>query len=188
MRMDIQALRIPDVKLLVPKRFFDSRGFFAELYNKRAFAELGIDCEFVQDNHSFSSARGTMRGLHFQIAPFAQTKLVRVVRGAIFDVAVDLRQGSPSYGQHVSSVLSAENGKQMFVPCGFAHGFMTLEPNTEVAYKVSEFFSLDYDRGLLWDDPELGIDWPFEGREAVFSDKDRTWPHFREMSKIAKFD
>lgn len=185
--MEIKSLSIPNVKVLTPQRFEDSRGFFAELYSKRTFCQLGVDCEFVQDNHSFSMARGTVRGLHFQLAPFAQAKLVRAVRGAIFDVAVDISPQSATFGRHVSAILSADNARQMFIPIGFAHGFMTLEPDTEIAYKVSDYFSVEHDRGLFWNDPELRIDWPLREHEIALSEKDRALPCFRELSTVMMF-
>ena len=167
--------------MLKPKKHGDHRGFFSEVYNKRALAEAGIDIEFVQDNHSLSAEKGTVRGLHFQTPPFAQDKLVRVVRGAVFDVAVDLRRESPTYGRHVSVVLSAETWNQILVPIGFAHGFMTLEPDTEVIYKVSGYYAPDHDKGLLWNDPALGIAWPIPETEAILSDKDRRQPRLAEL-------
>ena len=176
--MQVQELAIPDVKVLIPQRFGDARGFFSEVYSRKALSESGIDTEFVQDNHSRSAARGTVRGLHFQVPPRAQDKLVRVVRGSVFDVAVDLRRSSPTYGRHVSVVLSAETWNQVLVPVGFAHGFMTLAPDTEVVYKVSDYYAPDHDDGLLWNDPELGIRWPVSEEEAVLSDKDRRQPKF----------
>jgi len=175
------ALEIPDVKVLAPKIFRDDRGFFSETYNKAALADLGLDQEFVQDNHSLSRTAGVVRGLHFQIAPQPQGKLVRVTRGAIFDVAVDIRHGSPTFGQHVSRVLSAENWEQLWVPVGFAHGFCTLQPNTEVVYKVTGLFSPDCDRGLLWNDPELGIGWPIPQNGPTLSDKDRVQPRLADL-------
>ena len=174
--MQIQSLAIPDIKIITPVRHGDERGFFSEVYNQAALAAAGIDIPFVQDNHSLSVPQGTVRGLHFQTPPFAQAKLVRVLRGAILDVAVDLRRGSPTYGQHVSAVLSAEIGNQILVPVGFAHGFATLEPNTEILYKVSAPYSREHDRGLLWNDPALGIDWPVAAEAAVLSAKDRVQP------------
>ena len=176
--MQVQELAIPDVKVLVPGRFCDGRGFFSEVYSRKALSESGIDIDFVQDNHSRSAERGTVRGLHFQIPPHAQDKLVRVVRGSVFDVAVDLRRSSPTYGRHVSVVLSAEAGNQVLVPVGFAHGFMTLEPDTEIVYKVSDYYAPNHDQGLLWNDPELGIRWPVSEEEVVLSDKDRRQPKF----------
>ena len=179
--MQIKELSIPAVKVLAPKRYGDHRGFFSEVYNRRALAEAGIGIEFVQDNHSRSAEKGTVRGLHFQIPPFAQDKLVRVVRGAVFDVAVDLRRGSPTYGRHVSMTLSAEAWNQILVPAGFAHGIMTLEPDTEIIYKVSNYYAPDHDRGLSWNDPALGIAWPIPETEAVLSDKDRRQPGLAEI-------
>ena len=176
--MQVQALTIPDVKVLTPRRLGDRRGFFSETYSRRTLVEAGIDIEFVQDNHSLSARRGTVRGLHFQTPPHAQDKLVRVVRGSVFDVAVDLRRGSPTYGRHASAVLSAEAWNQILVPVGFAHGFMTLEPDTEVVYKVSGYYAPDHDEGLAWNDPVLGIRWPIPEEEAALSDKDRGLPGF----------
>jgi dTDP-4-dehydrorhamnose 3,5-epimerase len=172
---------IPEVKIIEPVRHGDARGFFSETYNGRAFAEAGLRLDFVQDNHSLSAARGTVRGLHFQVPPYAQAKLVRVVRGAIFDVAVDIRRGSPSFGRHVSATISAEAWNQILVPVGFAHGFCTLEPNTEVVYKVTSYYSREHDKGLLWNDPALAIPWPVEAGEAALSAKDAALPRFDEL-------
>ena len=180
--MHIEHLIIPDVKMLTPKKHSDHRGFFSEVYSRKALTTAGIDIEFVQDNHSLSSAKGTVRGLHFQTPPFAQGKLVRVVRGSVFDVAVDLRQSSPTYGKHVSIILSSEAWNQILVPIGFAHGFMTLEPDTEVIYKVSDCYAPDYDKGLLWNDPTLGIIWPIAESTAIVSEKDRRQPQFAEFA------
>ena len=179
--MEIERLAIPEVILITPKRFGDRRGFFSETYNRAALAERGIDLEFVQDNHSLSAEPGTLRGLHFQVPPFAQDKLVRVVRGAVLDVAVDIRAGSPTYGRHVSAVLSVENWRQILVPKGFAHGFCTLEPDSEVVYKVSAPYAPAHDKGLAWDDPALAIDWPVTAGKAVLSDKDRRHPRLAEL-------
>jgi dTDP-4-dehydrorhamnose 3,5-epimerase len=164
------------VKALAPERHGDARGWFAETFNRKAFAELGIDCDFVQDNHSLSLKAGTVRGLHFQLPPCAQAKLVRVVEGRVLDVVVDLRRGSPSFGRHVSLELGAEDGTMLFVPKGFAHGFCTLEPHTAVLYKVDAYYSKAHDRGLLWNDPALAIAWPVEAAAAEVSDKDRRQP------------
>lgn len=161
---------------ITPTRFGDARGFFSETYNRAAFREIGVVCEFIQDNHSLSRDRGTIRGLHFQIAPFAQAKLVRVLRGAICDVAVDIRRASPTYGRSVAVTLSAENGRQLFVPAGFAHGFCTLEPDTEVFYKVDAAYSREHERGLRWNDPALGILWPVAEAEASLIERDRLLP------------
>lgn len=181
--MDVQNLAIPDVKLITPKVHRDARGFFCETYRADALALAGIDIEFVQDNYSFSTEKGVVRGLHFQAPPHAQDKLIRVIRGAILDVAVDLRRSSPTYGRHVSAVLSAENWAQLLVPVGFAHAFLTLEPDTEVAYKVSAYYAPECDKGLRWNDPELGIAWPIDPGDAVLSDKDRALPLLRDLGE-----
>ena len=178
--MKVERLAIPEVLLIEPARFQDARGFFSEVWSRRALAQHGLDVDFVQDNHSLSRETGVLRGLHFQTPPAAQGKLVRVVRGAILDVAVDIRQGSPSYGRHVAAVLSAENWKQLWVPRGFAHGFCTLEPDTEVIYKVDAPYDRGCDAGIRWDDPALGIDWPV--RDPVLSDKDRVAPLLAEIT------
>lgn len=148
------------LSLIKPQRFEDHRGFFAETYNRKKYSEFGIDLEFVQDNHSISNEEGTIRGLHFQAPPNAQAKIVRCGRGAIFDVAVDLRRGSPTYGKWEAYELSAENGCQLYIPVGFAHGFLTLEPHSEIVYKCSDFFASESERCVLWSDPCIGIDWP----------------------------
>jgi dTDP-4-dehydrorhamnose 3,5-epimerase len=170
--MDIQSLAIPEVKLIAPKIFRDERGFLSETYNARSFKAAGIDAGFVQDNHSLSRSKGVVRGLHFQAPPHAQGKLVRVTRGAIFDVAVDIRHGSPTFGRHVSAVLSADNWAQLWIPVGFAHGFCTLEPDTEVLYKVTDYYAPECDRGIEWNDPALGIAWPIAPADAILSPKD----------------
>ena len=184
--MQVEHLNIPDVRLLSPRKHGDQRGFFSETYSRKALAVIGIDIGFVQDNHSYSADKGTVRGLHFQTPPFAQDKLVRVARGSVFDIAVDLRQGSPTYGRHAGAVLSAQAWNQLLVPIGFAHGFMTLEPDTEVIYKVSNYYAPDHDKGLLWNDPALGISWPIADTEAVLSEKDRKLPRLAEL--ITPFD
>lgn len=171
--MQIEAMSIPDVKLITPKIFRDERGFFSETYKVGALKEAGIDDVFVQDNHAHSRAKYVVRGLHFQTNPVAQGKLIRVTSGAIFDVAVDIRHGSPTFGQNVSMVLSTENWCQLWVPAGFAHGYCTLEPDTEVIYKVTAPYAPECDRGIAWDDPALAIDWPVPPGEAILSDKDR---------------
>lgn len=169
-------LAIPDVVLVQPVRHGDGRGYFCETYKKPAFDAFGIDLAFVQDNESLSRPVGVVRGLHFQTPPMAQAKLVRVLRGAIFDVAVDIRKGSPSYGKWVAATLTAEEGNQLFMPHGFAHGFCTLEPDTLIAYKVDAPYSRPNDAGIAWDDPDLAIDWPVAAEAAVLSDKDRVQP------------
>lgn len=184
--LHVIATEIADVKLIVPRIYRDHRGFFSETYNKAGLAALGKNLEFVQDNHSLSVERGVVRALHFQIPPFAQDKLVRVVRGSVFDVAVDIRRGSPTYGKHVTRVISAADWNQFLVPAGFAHGFCTLEANTEVIYKVTNYHSPGHDRGLLWNDPDLGIAWPISENEAILSDKDRELPKFSEFPAYFK--
>lgn len=177
-RAEVLATEILDVKLIVPRIHRDQRGFFSETYNRADLAAVRVNLDFVQDNHSLSVERGVVRGLHFQIPPFAQDKLVRVIRGSVFDVAVDIRRGSPTYGKHVARVISAAEWNQFLVPVGFAHGFCTLEANTEVIYKVTNYYSPEHDRGVLWNDPELGIAWPIAEAEAILSDKDRELPKF----------
>jgi len=178
--MEIERLAIPEVVILRPKRFGDNRGFFSETWNRQTLAELGLELDFVQDNHSLSAEVGTIRGLHYQCPPFAQDKLVRVTRGRIIDVAVDLRRGSATYGRHVSAIVSAEEWNQILVPKGFAHGFCTLEPNTEVLYKVTAPYSPAHDRGIIWNDPDLAIDWMVPPDGAVLSDRDRKHPRFKD--------
>ncbi|WP_376967429.1 dTDP-4-dehydrorhamnose 3,5-epimerase (plasmid) [Azospirillum sp. A26] len=182
--MDVVSLDIPDVKIIRPKKFGDHRGFFSETYTKKTFEAAGLHYDFVQDNQSLSAEVGTIRGLHFQLPPFAQDKLVRVVRGAILDVAVDIRKGSPTFGRHVSAVISAAEWNQILVPVGFAHGFCTLEPDTEVIYKVTNYYSPEHDRGLLWNDPELGIDWPVSADKARLSDKDYKHPTLAQLTDL----
>jgi dTDP-4-dehydrorhamnose 3,5-epimerase len=184
--MIVESLAIPDVKLLRPRRHIDTRGFFSETYSRRDLLAAGIDESFVQDNHSLSVAEGVVRGLHFQIPPHAQAKLVRVARGAILDVAVDLRCGSPSFGQHVAVRLSAADWAQLYIPVGFAHGFCTLEPRTEILYKTSDYYAPSHERGISWDDPDLAIDWPIAPAEAVLSAKDARLPAFASL--LAFFD
>jgi dTDP-4-dehydrorhamnose 3,5-epimerase len=174
--VQVRPLALPEVLEIVPPKFGDARGFFSEVYNLGALAGQGIASVFVQDNHSFSAQAGVLRGLHYQAPPAAQAKLVRVIRGAVFDVAVDIRHGSPTFGQWVGLTVSAEAWNQILVPEGFAHGFVTLEPETEVLYKVSAPYSPEHDRGLRWDDPAIGIEWPLEGRAPILSEKDRAAP------------
>jgi dTDP-4-dehydrorhamnose 3,5-epimerase len=174
--MQLEALTIDGVKLITPKVFRDERGWFCETWSAKALAAAGIAAEFVQDNHALSHAQGTVRALHFQQTPMAQDKLVRCVRGAILDVAVDLRRASPTWGQHVAAVLTAANGIQIWVPKGFAHGYCTLEPETEVIYKVTAPYSPAHDAGIAFDDPALAIPWPVTRANAVLSQKDRDLP------------
>jgi dTDP-4-dehydrorhamnose 3,5-epimerase len=182
--LQVEATVLADVKILMPKRLCDSRGFFSEVYNEQTFADAGIHLHFVQDNHSLSAETGTVRGLHFQTQPFAQDKLVRVTRGRILDVAVDLRRSSATFGRHVAVELSAENWLQLLVPVGFAHGFCTLEDNSEVVYKVTNYYSGVHDKGIAWDDPALGIDWRLAGVEPSLSEKDRRHPLLAECSDV----
>lgn len=177
------------VRLFTPPRYADSRGWFSETYNMETFAKSGLNTRFVQDNHSLSSAPFTLRGLHFQRPPRAQAKLVRCVRGRIFDVAVDLRLGSPTYGQWVGAELSAENGHQLYVPAGFAHGFLTLEPGCEVCYKCSDVYAPEQDGGIQWDDPDIGIAWPIpKGITPILSPKDAALPPLSGFSSVFAFD
>ena len=171
--MQVTTLAIPDIKVVRPKIFRDDRGFFSETYNADALGKSGFDAIFVQDNHAMSTEIGVVRGLHFQIGPNAQGKLVRVVKGAILDVAVDIRAGSPTYGQHIARELSADNWEQLWVPVGFAHGYCTLQENTEVIYKVTAPYDRENERGIQFDDPALAIPWPFPRERAVLSAKDR---------------
>ncbi|NKC32070.1 dTDP-4-dehydrorhamnose 3,5-epimerase [Falsiroseomonas selenitidurans] len=182
--MKVTPQAIPDVLLIEPARFGDARGFFSEVWKRSALAAQGLDVTFVQDNHSLSREVGVLRGLHFQRAPAAQGKLVRVVRGRVLDVAVDIREGSPTYGRHVAVELSAENWRQLWVPRGFAHGFLTLEPDCEVLYKVDAEYSREHDGGILWNDPALGIDWPLPPGGPVLSDKDRAAPKLADVAPV----
>lgn len=174
-------LRIPEVVHIIPKKFGDNRGYFMETFKESLFQEHVGPIRFVQDNQSFSAEVGTVRGLHFQLLPKAQGKLVSCTAGRLLDVAVDIRQGSPTYGQYVSAELTAENGEQLWVPAGFAHGFCTLVPDTIISYKVTDYYSPEHDRGLLWNDPAIGIDWPVSGDTAILSDKDRRQPVLDEL-------
>lgn len=185
--MKIEKSAIPDILLIAPKRFGDARGYFVETFRRDFFEREAGDQAFVQDNQSFSVEVGTVRGLHFQLAPRAQGKLVRCIAGAILDVAVDIRVGSPTFGQHIAIELSAENGHQLWIPVGFAHGFCTLVANTEIAYKVTDYYSPEHDRGLAWDDPAIGISWPSVSG-AVISEKDRRQPRLSELPAAFQFD
>ena len=185
--MEITSLTIADVKLVIPQIHRDARGIFSETWSRRGLEAAGIATEFVQDNYSLSAEVGTLRGLHFQAPPHAQGKLLRVTRGSVFDVAVDIRVGSPTYGKHVSAILSAENWMQIWIPAGFAHGYCTLEPNTEVIYKVTDYYAPDCDRGLKWDDAALGIRWPVDPVGVRLSDKDRRQPALKEMAPAFVF-
>ena len=176
------------VRLLTPRRFGDARGWFSETYTEGWAAAHGIDVHFVQDNHSYSADAGTLRGLHFQAPPHGQAKLVRCVRGAIADYAVDVRRDSPTWGQWVAAELSADNGRQLFVPVGFAHAFITLTPDVEVIYKVSDVYAPQCDGGVAWDDPDIGIDWPLPPTGPVLSDKDRKLPRLKDFDSPFEYD
>ncbi|MBY0063438.1 dTDP-4-dehydrorhamnose 3,5-epimerase [Priestia aryabhattai] len=176
--MNVIKTKFEDAVLIEPKVFGDHRGFFTESYNKEMFQQNGIDMDFIQDNHSLSQQPGTLRGMHYQLNDKAQTKLVRVTRGAVYDVIVDIRKGSPTYGEWQGFILSADNKRQLLVPKGFAHGFCTIVENTEVQYKVDELYSPEHDRGIAWNDPALNIDWPFNN--PVLSDKDTKHPTLAE--------
>lgn len=178
--MKIEPLAIPEVLLITPPRFVDSRGFFSETWTETKLAAAGFVQHFVQDNHSLSTHTGTIRGLHCQIAPNIQGKLVRVVRGSIWDVAVDIRHGSPTYGQHVAATLSAENWHQLWIPGGFLHGFCTLEPDTEVIYKVTGHYDKAAERAVIWNDPTLALPWPVEPGKEMLSDKDKVVPRLAD--------
>lgn len=178
--MQVRPLGLDGVFEINPGKFGDDRGFFSETYNAKTFAEAGIDLTFVQDNHSYSAAKGVVRGLHYQLPPFAQDKLVRVTRGAILDVAFDIRKSSPTFGKWVALEVSAEKWNQILVPKGFAHGFMTLVENTEVIYKVTSYYSPEHDRSIRFDDPAIGIDWPISSSSVQLSDKDQKAPLFAD--------
>jgi dTDP-4-dehydrorhamnose 3,5-epimerase len=180
----IEDAEIAGLKVIMPAKHGDHRGFFSEVYNRRSFEEAGLHLSFVQDNHSFSAEVGTIRGLHFQSPPFAQDKLVRVTHGRVLDVAVDLRRSSKTFGRHFAIELSRENWRQLLVPLGFAHGFCTLEPDTEVLYKVTNYYSAANDFGLAFDDPALGIDWGVDLARARLSEKDRRQPRLADLSVV----
>lgn len=182
-------MRAPPVQIFRPERHIDDRGWFTETYNSQSLAESGVDVVFVQDNHSMSRPAFTLRGLHFQLPPRAQAKLVRCVQGRIFDVAVDIRAGSPTYGNWVGATLTAEGGEQLLVPAGFAHGFLTLEPDCEVIYKCSDFYAPESDAGLLWNDPQIAVDWPLPlHEEVILSEKDRKQPRLAEFESPFPYD
>ncbi len=186
--MELRALPIDGLVEIIPARFGDERGFFSETYSRRRLADAGIDIDWVQDNHSLSAEAGVLRGLHYQIAPFAQDKLIRVLRGAIFDVAVDLRRDSPSFGKWASCILSAAAWNQLLVPRGFAHGFLTLEPGVEVSYKVSAPYAPTAEGAIRWDDPDIAIDWPLAGKTPILSAKDAVAPAFAALPADLAFD
>jgi dTDP-4-dehydrorhamnose 3,5-epimerase len=183
----VAAEGLPAVRVITPRRHHDARGFLSEVWREDALTEAGIDVRFVQENHAASRATGTIRGLHFQIGDAAQAKLVRCPRGSVFDVVVDIRHGSPTFGRHTSIVLSAKNWKQLYVPEGFAHGYCTLEPDTEVMYKVTAYYDPASERGLAWDDPDIGIAWPVSADRAVLTERDRTFPRLAGLPDFFPF-
>lgn len=179
--LDVKETNLAGVLILTPKRLVDDRGFFSETFNAKRFQDAGISAKFVQDNHSLSLQKGTIRGLHYQTPPKAQAKLVRAVAGSVIDVAVDIRKGSPTFGEHVAVELSAQNGAQLYIPSGFLHGFATLTENAEIVYKVSDFYSHEHDGSVLWNSPELNIDWGISAKDAALSEKDskaQPWKDF----------
>lgn len=184
----IETFAAPGLVALTPARHGDARGFLSETYSRRRFHDIGIGIDFVQDNHTFSAAKGTIRGLHFQIPPNAQGKLVRAVRGAVLDVAVDLRHGSPAFGVAFAVELSASNWRQFYVPPGFAHGFCTLTPDAEVLYRMTSYYAPESDRGVAFDDPDLAIGWPVAPAAAILSDKDRRHPRFRDLPVYFRYE
>ncbi len=181
--MLITEAGLPGVYVVAPQRHQDARGFFSEVFKQSALRAAGIQDAWVQDNHSYSRLAGTVRGFHFQAPPHAQAKLVRVTRGAVLDVALDLRHGSPTFGRHVAVRLDAEAGQQLYLPVGFAHGLCTLEPDTEVIYKVSREYAPSHDLGVRWDDPALGVAWPVSAEAAQLSEKDRRHPLLAELPR-----
>jgi dTDP-4-dehydrorhamnose 3,5-epimerase len=186
--MEVVSTAIAEVMEIRPVRHRDPRGFFSEIFREDVLHRHGIEVAFVQENLSLSLDRGVVRGLHFQVPPEGQAKLIRIGSGSVLDIAVDIRAGSPTYGNHVAIVLSATEGNQLFVPEGFAHGFCTLEPNTAVIYKVNRYYSAEHDRGLAWNDPTLGIAWPVSGKAARLSDKDRRQPVLAELPLYFRYE
>jgi dTDP-4-dehydrorhamnose 3,5-epimerase len=182
----VTSLAIEDAKLIRPQRFADPRGYFVESWSKRAYDKAGVSEDFVQDNAAYSKASHTVRGLHFQRKPAPQAKLVRAVRGSAYDVAVDLRPDSTSFGRYVAVTLTASGGEQLYIPAGFAHGYCTLEPHTEIAYKVSDYYAPEAELGVRWDDPTISIDWPLDGCQPVLSDRDRVLPTLAEIKPLLR--
>src|SRR5436190_2257442 len=183
----VAADGMPAVRALVPRRHQDARGLFSEVWREDAMQAAGIDCRFVQENHALSRSAGTVRGLHFQIGETAQAKLIRCPRGSILDVAVDIRRGSPTFGRHAAMILSADNWMQAYIPAGFAHGYCTLEPDTEVMYKVSTYYDPASERGFAWNDPDVAIPWPFDPGMAVLAAKDQAYPRLAELPDYFPF-
>ena len=183
----VSADGLPAVRVILPRRQRDDRGFFSEVWREDVMTGSGINLRFVQENHALSCAMGTVRGLHFQVGNSTQAKLIRCPRGSILDVAVDIRSGSPTYGRYAAIVLSDENWKQCYVPAGFAHGYCTLQPNTEVIYKVTAYYDPSSERGVAWNDPEIGIVWPVAPELAVMTERDRTFPRLAELPQFFTF-
>jgi dTDP-4-dehydrorhamnose 3,5-epimerase len=181
MSLEVRPLELPGLLEILPRRFADNRGFFSETYRKSVWTAAGIAEEFVQDNHSFSAERFTLRGLHFQTPPLAQAKLIRALKGRVWDVAVDIRPNSANYGRWTALELSAEKGNQIYIPVGFAHGFLTLEPGAEISYKVTVEYSPAHERSVAWNDPDLAIAWPLDGAEPILSEKDRVAPRLKAL-------
>jgi len=184
---EIVDTALPEVKIIIPRKFGDERGFFSETWNRKSLAQAGLDVDFIQDNHAFSAEKGTVRGLHYQQSPKAQGKLVRVTRGVVMDVAVDIRKGSPNFGRHVAVELSADNWRQLWVPAGFAHGYCTLTENTEFLYKVTNDYSPAHEQGIIWNDPDLAIDWGVSDDGALLSEKDTILPQLKDQIHIFDF-
>ncbi|MEH6401803.1 MAG: dTDP-4-dehydrorhamnose 3,5-epimerase [Sneathiella sp.] len=185
--IEIEETALPEVKIIKPKKFGDERGFFSETWNVKSLKEAGIQADFVQDNHAFSAEKGTIRGLHYQMSPKAQGKLVRVTRGRVLDVAVDIRRGSPNFGKHVAIELSAENWFQLWVPRGFAHGYCTLTTDVEFLYKVDNDYSPENEQGIIWNDPALGINWGVEAEIVQTSEKDLILPTLAQQKHLFEY-
>jgi dTDP-4-dehydrorhamnose 3,5-epimerase len=175
-------------QIIVPRRHVDERGWFSEIFHEKRLHDIGIMCRFVQDNQSTSRRAGTLRGLHFQLPPAAQAKLVSVVKGRVLDVAVDMRRGSPTFGTYVSTELSAESGRQLYIPIGFAHGFLSLEPDVVVTYKVSDYYVPALDSGICWNDPDIAFPWPLKDADIIISDKDRRLPMLKQFASPFSYD
>src|SRR5262245_20204818 len=187
--MSLRSMVAPDLpRIITPKRYVDNRGWFSESFHEKRLRDIGITCRFVQDNQSSSSHAGTVRGLHFQLPPAAQAKLITVLRGKVLDVAVDVRRGSPTYGKHVCAELSAECGRQFYIPVGFAHGFLTLTDDVLVMYKVSEYYAPAHDSGIRFDDPDISFPWPTSKARIIISDKDRRLRYLREFDSPFTYD
>jgi dTDP-4-dehydrorhamnose 3,5-epimerase len=180
------SLNLP--RIVVPKRYIDERGWFSEVFHEKRLHDIGIKCRFVQDNQASSKRAGTLRGLHFQLPPVAQAKLVTVLQGRILDIAVDIRRGSPTFGKYASVELSAATGRQLYIPVGFAHGYLTLEDDVALMYKVSDYYAPSYESGIRWSDPDIGIPWPFKDADIITSDKDGRLPFLKELVSPFAYD